>query len=326
MQHNLPTPTSPEQAAVDPAGNNVAENNAAGGAPFVVEHRQEERALSGAFRPSARLILTGRVRTSGLWRALTPEDFQTLLLLLTFLTPNGWCRPTLPEMAQAMQVSHAKARARLHRLIQVKWQGQPLAAVLNRPDGLDAYLPGRHLLAHENAPLEEPPQPAPVRTAGREAVIAYSRARYTKGREEVEREIAQRMGWAPPDFAGEDPAAAEGKQRAYQAMTNVGMPKDQALDLLARFDLGDVERQVVWLPSRNAKNPARFLAAAIEGSYDMPVTLRRQANQQASRDAENAPAEENHQEEENAPAEGDQQEEENHQEEKVQQAKNPPAL
>jgi len=273
IQHNLPTPTSSEQIVADLAGNKATDS-----APFVVEHRQEERAPSGTFRPSARLILTERVRTSGLWNALTSEDFQTLLLLLTFLTPNGWCRPTLPELAQAMQVSHAKARGRLHRLTQLKWQGQPLAAVLSRPDGLDAYLPGRHLLAHENAPLDEPPQPVPVRTAGRDAVIAYSRARYTKGREEVEREIAQRMGWAPPDFAGDDPAVAAGKQRAYQAMTNFGMPKEQALDLLARFDLGAVESQIAWLPSRNAKNPARFLAAAIEGGYDRPLNLRRQAD------------------------------------------------
>ena len=299
MQNNraaqtLSSQTPSQQAAVDPAGNNPAQNNAAGSsaagsAPFLVEHRQEERALSGTFRPSARLILTERVRTSGLWNALTPEDFQTLLLMLTFLTPNGWCRPTLPELAQAMRVSHAKAKARLHRLAQVKWQGQPLVAVLSRPDGLDAYLPGRHLLAHENAPLDEPPQPVPVRTAGREAVIAYSRARYTKGREEVEREIAQRMGWAPPDFAGEDPAVAKGKQRACQAMTNVGMPKEQALDLLARFDLGAVESQIAWLPSRSAKNPARFLAAAIEGGYDRPLTLRGQAGM-----AENNAPPENH--------------------------------
>ncbi len=273
MHSIVGTQTLSQQTAVDPAG-----NNAAGDAPFVVEHRQEERALSGTFRPSARLILTPRVRTSSFWNALSPEDFQTLLLLLTFLTPNGWCRPTLPELAQAMQVSHAKARSRLHRLTQARWQGQPLVTVLSRPDGLDAYLPGRHLLAHENAPLDEPPQPVPARTAGREAVIAYSRARYTKGREEVEQEIAQRMGWAPPDFAGEDPAAAGGKQRAYQAMTNVGMPKGQALDLLARFDLGAVESQIAWLPSRNAKNPARFLAAAIEGGYDRPLALRGQTS------------------------------------------------
>ena len=266
-------PASPKQTVVDPSGSGSTLST-----PFVVEHRQEERALSGTFRPSARLVLTERVRTAGLWNALTAEDFQTLLLLLTFLTPNGWCRPTLPEMAQAMQTSHAKARGRLHRLTQVKWQGQPLAAVLSRPDGLDAYLPGRHLLAHENAPLDEPPQPAPAHTAGRDAVIAYSRARYNKGREEVEREIAERMGWAPPSFAGDDPAVAGDKQRAFQAMTNFGMPKEQALDLLARFELGAVESQIAWLPSRNAKNPARFLAAAIEGGYDKPLHLRGHVN------------------------------------------------
>ncbi len=78
-------------------------------APFIIEHRREDRTGS-TFRPAARLILTDRVRTSGLWRSLTTEDFKTLLLLLTCVTPNGWCRPTLPELADAMQVSRARAR------------------------------------------------------------------------------------------------------------------------------------------------------------------------------------------------------------------------
>jgi len=249
-------------------------------APFIIEHRQEDRALSGTFRPSARLIVTERVRTSGLWRALTPEDFKTLLLLLTFITPNGWCRPTLPELAEAMQVSQAKVKARMERLLQIQWQGQPLAQRLERPDGLDAYLPGRRLLIHEDAPEIAPPQAAPIRVAGREAVVAYSRARYAKTREEVEKQIGDMMGWTPPDFTGDDPAVAEGKRKAFQAMTNVGMPKEQALDLLSRFDLGAVERQIAWLPQRHAKNPARFLAAAIEGGYDRPLSLRRQAAEQ----------------------------------------------
>ena len=96
------------------------------------------------------------------------------------------------------------------------------------------------------------------------------------------------MGWGPPAFAGDDPAVAEGKQRAFQAMTNLGMPKEQVLDLLSRFDLGEVERQIAWLPSRGAKNPARFLAAAIEGSYDRPLALRRQTgrDEQAGQDDE----------------------------------------
>ena len=253
-------------------------------APFIIEHHQQDRALSGTFRPSARLILTPQVRTSGLWRALSPEDFKTLILLLTFVTPNGWCRPTLPELAGAMEVSHAKAKARLERLMSLQWQGQPLAQLLARPDGLDAYLPGRPLVAHEEVSPPEPPQARPVPTPGRDAVIAYSRERYAKTRAEVEQQIGEMMGWMPPDFAGDDPAVAEGKRKAFAAMTNVGMPKEQALDLLSRFDLGAVERQIAWLPQRGAKNPARFLAAAIEGGYDRPLSLRRQAGEQAAED------------------------------------------
>lgn len=260
------------------APNTPTASEGATDAPFVIEHRQEDR-TGAAFRPSARLILTDRLRTSGLWRALTPEDFKTLALLLTFVTPNGWCRPTLPELADAMGVSRAKAKGRLERLVQARWQGHPLAELLARPDGLDAYLPGRRLVAHEDAQVPGPAQAAPARTPGREAVAAYSRARYAKTRAEVERQIGEMMGWGPPAFAGDDPAVAEGKRRAFKAMTDVGMPREQALDLLSRFDLGAVECQISWLPSRGAKNRARFLAAAIEGGYDMPLSLRRQAGQ-----------------------------------------------
>ena len=246
--------------------------------PFIVEHRQEDRTLDGSFRPSARLILTPALRTSGLWAMLPPEDLHTLVLTLTFVAPNGWCRPTLLELAEAMRVSQGKARARLERLAGREWEGQPLLIRLPRPDGLHAYAPGRQVVGREEAPepsTQSKAVPPPV--AGKEAVIAQSRTRYAKTREEVEGQIATMMGWGPPAFAGDDPAVAEGKKRAFKAMTDFGMPKDQALDILARFDLGEVERQISWLPSRNAKNPARFLAAAIEGSYDAPLALRRQS-------------------------------------------------
>ena len=257
----------------------IKQDDVPGQAPFVIEHRQEERGRGNTFRPSARLVLTDRVRTSGLWRTLIPEDAKTLVFLLSFITPNGWCRPTLLELAEAMGTSQPKARGRLDRLVSVQWQGQPLAERLARPDGLDAYLPGRLLVAHEEVAEPELPQAAPARTPGREAVVAYSRARYAKTREEVEAQIGEMMGWGPPAFAGDDPAVAEGKRRAFKAMTDVGVAKGQALDLLARFDLGAVESQIAWLPSRSAKNPARFLAAAIEGGYDRPLNLRRQTKE-----------------------------------------------
>jgi len=244
--------------------------------PFIIEHRQEERALDGSFRPAARLLLMPALRTSGLWTQLPPEELSTLILVLTFLAPNGWCRPTLLELAEAMRVSQPKARTRVERLASREWQGHPLLTHLPRPDGLDAYAPGRSLVARKEASPPEQAQAILPPPAGKAAVVAYSRARYAKTREEVEAQIGAMMGWTPPEFAGEDPAVAEGKRRAFKAMTDMGMPKEQALDLLTRFDLGAVERQITWLPGRNAKNPARFLAAAIEGTYDPPLALRQQ--------------------------------------------------
>ena len=68
-------------------------SGAGGDAPFIIEHRREEYDGAGTFRPSACLVLTERVRTSGLWRALTPEDAKTLILLLTFVTPTAGAAP-----------------------------------------------------------------------------------------------------------------------------------------------------------------------------------------------------------------------------------------
>ena len=87
------------------------------------------------------------------------------------------------------------------------------------------------------------------------------------------------LGRRPVAFAGDDPAVAEGKRQAFKVMTDMGVAKEQALDLLGRFELGAVESQLAWLPQRNAKNPARFLAAAIEGGYGRPLGARRPATE-----------------------------------------------
>lgn len=243
-------------------------------APFVVEHLRLDQTPSGSFRPYARLILAPSLRTSGFWHALPGEEIKTLLLLLTFLSPNGWCRPTLPQIADAMKTSEAKARARLLRLEQTQWQGQPLARYTAQENGVEVWTPAPHLLdVQEAAPTLASPDPA-LRPAGREAVVAWSRARYAHPRAQVEQDIARRMGWGPPTFEGDDPAVAEGKRQAYGQLTNFGLGKEQALDVLSRFDLAHIQRQIEWLPLRQAKSPSRFLLAAIEGDYEPPPVLR----------------------------------------------------
>ena len=179
--------------------------------------------------------------------------------MLTFLTPNGWCRPTLSHLAEAMQLSEAKARARMQRLEQAHWRGQPLVRHLPHEEGAGAWTPAPALLDVQQAPPEmaaEEPQPKP---AGHAAVVAWSRARYAHPRQEVEADIARRMGWGPPAFDGDDPAVAQGKQLAYGQLTGFGLSKEQALDVLARFGP---------IPHRAADQ----MAAAPSGQEPVPLS------------------------------------------------------
>ncbi len=259
-------------------------------APFVVEHQRLDQTPSGSFRPHARLILSPSLRTSGFWNALPAEEMKTLLLLLTFLNANGWCRPTLPQLAEAMQTSQGKARARLQRLEQTPWQGQPLARHMAQENGVEVWTPAPHLMdVQETAPVLAAAEPF-LRPAGREALIAWSRAQYARPRQEVEQDIARRMGWGPPAFEGDDPAVAEGKRQTYGQLTTLGLSKEQALDALSRFDLSRIERQIEWLPLRQAKSPSRFLLAAIEDDYEPPPILRLRRDL-AQAHTEHAPAE-----------------------------------
>lgn len=246
--------------------------------PFIIEQYQKERSASGAFQPASRLVMTAALRTSGLLRVLPPDELRDLVLLLTFITPNGRIQPTLPEFAEAMQLSQMQARSRMLRLTRREWRGKPLVRELIRQNGLDAYLPGRHLVdsqeeAHE-ALSAVPPVVFTEPRAGRETLIAASRARYATPRAEVEADIARRMGWAPPLFEDEEPGVAEEKGQLYEKLSEQGLPKDKALDILSRFDLARVRSQMEWMPHRGAKNPARYLVAAIENNYDPPVAVR----------------------------------------------------
>ena len=247
------------------------------GLPFMVEHYRDTLGSGGTFRPAARLTLTTALRTSGLWAALSPDEMRDLTLLLTFLTPNGRVQPTLPELADGMKVSHAQVRARMQRLSRHQWQGQPLVVELTRQSGLDAYLIGRHLLGSRQMPeiknvllptvLSEP-------RAGRDVLVAHNRARYGTPRAEVEADIARRMGWGPPAFENDPPEVAEEKRILFEQLSEQGMPKSQALDILGRFDLTQVRSQIGWMPHRGAKNPARYLIAAIENNYEAPIAVR----------------------------------------------------
>ena len=254
------------------------------------------------------ITLTKTWRASGLLREIPGEDLKTLLLVLSFTTDQGDCQPTVQQLAHAMQVSEPKARRRLERLRQSRWQGRPLIAAIHRSDGADAYtiadggivppeLAQQVGAADQNQqPLsdhasvvpepavtegESPVQTRPERTR-RDEVIEASRRTYGRPRAEVERMIAQQMGWdqpAPSPASTTSPSPShqdEVKTKLKQQLLKAGVDEDGTQWLLSTFEPERIQRQLDWLAYRQVRNPAGFLMAAIENDYEAPFALRQQ--------------------------------------------------
>ena len=131
---------------------------------------------------------------------------KRLLLVLTFVHPNGHIQPTLLELSQALRQPQGLTQMQMRRLERFVWQGKPLLHEIRRENGLHGWTPSPRLLGMEHAPQETPQASnAPVYVAaGREAILAHSRATYARPREEVEREMALANGWEwPPRTLGE---------------------------------------------------------------------------------------------------------------------------
>ena len=177
--------------------------------PFVLRLlRLDETPGGSSFRPGARIALTPALRASGLLLSLPGEDLKSLLLVLTFVHPNGHIQPTLLELSQALRQPQGMTRARMRRLERFVWQGKPLLHEVRRESGLHGWTPSPRILGMEHAPqasdMPVSPSSGGSTAAGREAVIAHSRATYARPREEVEREIALANGWEwPPRTLGE---------------------------------------------------------------------------------------------------------------------------
>ncbi len=236
--------------------------------PFVVvNERKHLVSASAAFHPDAHLVITPTLRTSGLLSALPSEDLKNLLYVLTFVTANGNCSPTLSELAQAMGVSAMKVRLRLNRLIAFQWRNEPLIYYLERESGMNGFTPSHSLVGSVSEVPKPPEEPPPIQSH-RDEIITLSREKYARPREEVEREIAELNGWEIPEqFATEE---EKERNELLRRLCAVGLERGQANEVLSHYPAERIRRQLDWLPSRRARLPVRYLVAAIEGDYEAP--------------------------------------------------------
>lgn len=244
--------------------------------PLRVEHLRLDtvKGGNGTFTPAARMIITPALRTSGLLSALPDREARTLLRLLTFLTPNGRIQLTLPEVAEGIGISEREADERLKQLASLRWQDEPVVHVLVRESGIGYVTFSRSVLTEKQAP--EPPTSTdaerllPYRPANRETIVDWSRTQYAHPRDQVERQVLEQLGHGMDE--GGDTPEGEAKRR----LLKLGVPAEQADLLLAHHSVDEITDQLDWLPLREAKHPARFIVAAIQGKYDLPARIRLQ--------------------------------------------------
>lgn len=257
--------------APDPQGGQVR--------PFIIEHRKGFSA-PGRFEPAARLAVEPYLRTSGLLTLMTDGQARLLLALLTFVSANGQVQATARELARALGLPVPVVAWRLDRFAGRRFHDQVLVYRIDRRDGESVYALSRHVVTREHAP-EPAAGPPPIVAAGREAVVAESRARYSQPREVVEAEVMLQLGHAVEELADTPQGSA------YRQLRALGMGPADVGRLLATYGTADVLQQLTWLPERRAKHPLRYLLAALRDGYAGPqhFPAGRQAGGPAGRDS-----------------------------------------
>jgi len=242
--------------------------------PFVIYIAHEDKSRDKHWRPSAIIGFTPALRASGFLSNISPEEFKSLLLLLSFLSTDGRLSASLPQLAHVLQFSQAKTRARFERLIAVRWLEQPIVFATPWNSGTEVYalVPGFIPTVEQ---MDSEPQLPPLQAVPREVIIEHSRRKYARTREEVEQEIATMMQWrdrsGPPEkFPAQKPDLPPEQRELRSELIKIGLLEEQADDLMKRFDAVRIRRQLAWLPFRMAKNQAGYLIAAVKDDYAAP--------------------------------------------------------
>ena len=216
----------------------------------------------------AQLVLSPNLRISGLLRVLPPDLLQVFVALLTFQGAMGEVRAVVESIAEALGLHPDQVQQRLQLLAAYTFDGAPLIF----PSSMDASSSAEQtysLSKRVGVPVNlTPPTQAkekPYRAVPREEIVQRSRERYATPRAEAEVIVAEQLGNTPPEPI---PEGREGE--AYHALLAVGVSEQDVRQLLVEFSIEAIETQLEWLPARGARNPARFLTAAIRGNYASP--------------------------------------------------------
>jgi len=171
------------------------------------------------------------IRRAGLLAALSPQAWHTLCALLSFTSREGTRHFTLEQLALALGAPRDVAQTQLTMLTEITWQGGPLLRLERSAAG--------EVAGAQLAPLELLEQ----------IVLTATTATAVDSPIEI-----------PPTAAAS----------LTDALATAGLNPGQIERLVDRYSPGRIQRQLTWLPARQARNPAALLVRAIEGDWEAP--------------------------------------------------------
>jgi biotin operon repressor len=72
---------------------------------------------------------------SGLLADMGAERWHTLTALASFMDENGVCYPTQSKLAEKLGITRVAANRRIKKLLEYRWQGDPVVKVTKRRAG-----------------------------------------------------------------------------------------------------------------------------------------------------------------------------------------------
>jgi hypothetical protein len=214
------------------------------------------------------LILSPNLRHSGLLRVMPLELLQVFIALLTFHDTMGEVKASVLMLSEALNLHPDQVEQRLHILSTYAFDGAGMVFETTLPSDEKGYSLSKRVGVPVDIAPREPALPTsqkPYRPVPREVIVERSRKKYGTPRAEAEALVAEQLGVMPPESL---PEGSSGD--LYKAMLAVGIIDQEARNLLLENPLEVIESQIEWLPVRGARNPARFLSAAIRGNYAPP--------------------------------------------------------
>lgn len=263
------------------------------------------------------VMIDRTIRSSGLLAFLSPEDFQTLIALWTFVDESGRCDLSARTLGQTLDLSEKQAQKRLKKLCSLRWHGRPLVV---RENGRETgrFLPtgyrvmeiaglkvipysilqvGKPSGGGSNGETREQDADAVPR---REGTASLPKRTSTSGTPvpEAERKAHNSSGITDNNCVGvssvnnkhteektNDMRSAGEKKRIFNMLLGSGVSGSIASELLERYPPERIARQLQMLPFRNAKEPAAMLIKAIKEDWAAPAAYLARKREEAERKA-----------------------------------------